>query len=150
MYSPLIRDYITYWLIPIHLTTICHHTVIRTLLTIYSVLLFTSPSSFCNYRLVLINLLPFSLILLLPFPVGNWQNVLCIYESVSGLLVCLFCFIDSIINMYLLPFYFSNFLFLLPLFLKKDPLIFHIILIWWWWTPLAFSCLQSSLSVLLF
>ena len=38
----------------------------------------------------------YSLIPPTPLVSGNYQNVLCIYESVSILLVCLFCFLDSI------------------------------------------------------
>ena len=36
------------------------------------------------------------------------------------------------------------------LLFKEDPLRFHIILVGWWWTPLAFSCLGSSLYTLWF
>ena len=32
------------------------------------------------------------------FPSGNHQNVLCIYDSVTVLLLCLFCSLDSIVD----------------------------------------------------
>ena len=43
---------------------------------------------------------PFSPITLTLFPSGNHQNLLCIYDSLSVLLVCLFWFLDSIVNRY--------------------------------------------------
>ena len=75
------------------------------------------------------------------FPSGNCENVLCIYESVSVMLVHLFCFLDSIVSRYVfiaILFIFLYFLllplFLLPLLLVllllKDPFSFHIILVW--------------------
>ena len=52
---------------------------------------------------------PFSPILLSPHPFGNHQNILCIYDSVSVLLACLFFKVQLLINMYSLPFYCSYF-----------------------------------------
>ena len=51
-------------------------------------------------------------------PSGNHQNVLCIYDSVSVLLVHLFCFLDSIVDRYVLI-AILLFIFLIFFFLKK-------------------------------
>ena len=80
-----------------HLTP---YVVIRILSIIFSMLYFTSPRLFCStnlYFLIPSPFLPFS-----PKPPSSCkcQNVPCIYESVSVLLLCLFCFLDSIIDRY--------------------------------------------------
>ena len=55
------------------------------------------------YFLISSPLHPFSLT---PLPSGNHQNAFCIHDSVSVLLICLACFLDSIVDRYLfLPFY---------------------------------------------
>ena len=70
--------------------------------------------------------------------------------SKCSLSLSLFCFftsvLDSIVDKYVLHFIVQILNFFL-LFLKDDPLTFHIILVWWWRIPLPFSCLGSSLSV---
>ena len=63
------------------------YTVITILLSIFSILHFTSPWLFCNYQFVLLDPFTFFTIPPNPFPSGNCQNVLCILESVSVLLV---------------------------------------------------------------
>ena len=67
----------------------------------YPILYFTSPWLFCNYLFVLPNPLTSSPILPYPLPSGNHQNHLCIHDSVSVLLVCLVCFLGSIIGRYI-------------------------------------------------
>ena len=37
-----------------------------------------------------------------PLPSGNHQNTLCIHDCVSLLLVCLVCFLDSVVNRYVI------------------------------------------------
>ena len=66
----------------------------------------------CDYSatyLYFLTLLPFSQIPPTTLPSGNHQNVLCVYDSVSVLLVCLFCLFQNqlLIDMYLLLFYCS-------------------------------------------
>ena len=80
---------------------------------------FTSPSLFCYCQLVLLNPFTFSPNPPNPLPAGNHQNVLCIYESVSVLLVCLFWFLDSIVDIYLLAFYCSYIFKIFYLFLDR-------------------------------
>ena len=61
--------------------------------------------------------------------------LLCLLVYYTQLLICICChFIVCIFD----------------LLLKEDPLTFYIMLVWWRCTPLAFSCLGSSLSVLQF
>ena len=94
---------------------------------------------------------PFSPIPSVPFSL--WQLSKCsLYPQVAACLFIWFYFIDSIFDRYiLLPFCCWYFFSCFPLVvLKEDPLAFHVILVWWWWIPLAFSCLRSSLYVLLF
>ena len=54
--------------------------------------------------------------------------------------------VDSYIVIAILLLIFLSFF----LLLKEVPLTFLVILVWWSWTPLAFSCLGSSLFVLRF
>ena len=63
-----------------------------------------------------------------------------------------FCFAFSFILFFRFNYWFyCHFIVnIFNLLFKGNPLTFHIILVWWWWTPLAFSCLGSSLSVLQF
>ena len=64
------------------------------LLTIFLMSYFTSPWLFCNYQFMLLNLFTFSLLPPAPLYSGNYQTVLCIYESVPVLFVHLFCSLD--------------------------------------------------------
>ena len=59
-----------------------------------SLLYFTSPWLFCNYRFVLLNHLTSSPTPPHPLPSGNYKNTLHINDSLSVLLVCLVCFLD--------------------------------------------------------
>ena len=60
---------------------------ISSLATPFPILYFTSPWLLCNYLFVLLNPHTSSPIPLHPFPPGNHQNALHIYDSVSVLLV---------------------------------------------------------------
>ena len=80
---------------------------ISSLATPFPILYFTSTWLFCHYLCILLNTLTSSPIPspLHPFPhtslsSGNCQNTLCIHDSVSVLLVCLVCFLDSIVDTY--------------------------------------------------
>ena len=86
--------------------------------TIFPVLTFTFPWLFCNTNLYFIIPSHFSPISLTPFLSGNHQNGLCIYDSVSVLLVHLFCFLDSIVDRYIFI-AILLFIFFISLFLKK-------------------------------
>ena len=78
---------------------------ISSLASPFPVLYFTYLWLFYNYLFVLLNPLTSSPIPLTTLPSGNHQNTLCIHDSVS-VLVCLVCFLDSIIDRYVfLPFY---------------------------------------------
>ena len=71
------------------------------LATLFPILYCTSPLLFCNYLFVLLNSLISSSIPHTPLPSGNHQNALCIHDSVSVLLICLVCFLDSIVDRYI-------------------------------------------------
>ena len=60
----------------------------------------TFPWLFCNYLFVLFSPLASSPIPPKPVPSGNHQNTLHIHDSVSALLICLVCFLDSIVGRY--------------------------------------------------
>ena len=72
---------------------------ISSMATPFPTLYFAFPQLFCNYLFVL-NPLTSSPIPPLPFPSGNHQNTLRIHDSVSVLLVCLVCFLDSVVDRY--------------------------------------------------
>ena len=74
---------------------------ISSLATPFPILYFTFPWLFCNYLFVLLNSLISSSIPHTPLPSGNHQNALCIHDSVSVLLICLVCFLDSIVDRYI-------------------------------------------------
>ena len=76
------------------------HALLSTLASPFPVLYFTSPWLFCNYLLVLLNPLTFSPIPPRPLPSGNHQNTLCVDDSVPVVLVCLVCFLHSIVDRY--------------------------------------------------
>ena len=56
------------------------------------------PCLLCTYQFVLLNPRTLSLILLLPLSADNPPNDLHICDSVPVLLVCLVCFLDSIVD----------------------------------------------------
>ena len=70
------------------------------LATPFPILFFTSQWLFCNYYLY------FLILTLHPWPYipsflsGNHQNILCIHDSFSVLLVCLVCFLHAITDLY--------------------------------------------------
>ena len=70
---------------------------ISSLATTFPGLYFTSPWLFCNYLSVFLN--PFTSSTILPHcpPIWHQQNALHIRDSVS-VLVCLVCFLDSIVD----------------------------------------------------
>ena len=96
-----------------------HPWVIHTcsLATIFPMLSFTSPWLFCNNQFVLLNFFTFFAPPLHSLLSGNHLNV-CIYYSVSVLLVHLFCFLDSIIDGYVFI-AILLFIFFIFFFLKK-------------------------------
>ena len=121
---------------------------IGSLATPFLILYFTFLWLFCNYLLVLLNPSPLHPFSHMPLPPGNHQNTLCIHDSVSVLLVCLVCFLDSIVDRYV---FIAILLFIVLIFFFLSPFnISYNIMVWWWWTPLIFSCLGSSLSALQF
>ena len=67
------------------------------LATQFPSLYFTSPWLFCNHLFVLLNPLTFSHIPPYPLLSNNHQTILHIYDSVP-VLVCLICFLDSIVD----------------------------------------------------
>ena len=73
---------------------------ISSLATPFPIPYFISAWLFSNYLLVLVNPLTSSPILPQCLPSDNDQNVLHLHESVSVLLVCLVCFLDSIVDRY--------------------------------------------------
>ena len=73
---------------------------ISSLATPFLILYFISPWLFWNYFFVLFNSLPSSPIPPTLLPSGNHQNAVWIHDSVSVLLVCLVCFLDSIVDRY--------------------------------------------------
>ena len=75
---------------PIFPVAIWHHTNNTILLTIFPMLYFISTWLFCNYQFILLNPFTFFTRPLILFPSGNHLSVLCIYESVSVLLVCIY------------------------------------------------------------
>ena len=66
---------------------------ISSLASPFPILFLTFPCLFCTYQLCFLFRVPFS-----PFPADNSPNDLHIYGSVSVLLVCLVCFLDSIVD----------------------------------------------------
>ena len=85
---------------------------IRSLATPFPIMYFTSPWLFCNYLFVLHPLTSSSSPLHIP-PSGNHQNTLCIHDSVSLLLVCLVCFLESTVNTFV---FFAILLFIVLIF----------------------------------
>ena len=77
---------------------------ISSLATPFPILYFTSLWLFCNYLFALLN--PLTSLPSLPHPHLIWQpSKGCIHNSIS-VLVCLTCFLDSLlIDLYFLPFY---------------------------------------------
>ena len=67
--------------------------IIRIFFTIFPRVYFTFPWGFCNCQFVLLNSFTIFSHPPRPLPSGSCQNVLCIHEFVSILLVHLFCFI---------------------------------------------------------
>ena len=59
---------------------------------------------------------PFSPMAPSPLPSGNYQNILYICDSVSVLFVCLFCFLDSVVDRYI---FFAILLFIFLISFKK-------------------------------
>ena len=70
---------------------------VSSLATSFPILYFISPLLFSTYLYFLIPSLlhPFPT----PLPSDNHQNDLCVHDSVS-VLVCLFCFLDSVVDRY--------------------------------------------------
>ena len=83
---------------PPHLSSCLWVMHVSSLASPFSILFLTSLCLFFTYLFVLLNPYTLSSILLLPLPTGNHLNDLHIYDSVSVLLVCLVCFLDSIFD----------------------------------------------------
>ena len=64
----------------------------------FPILYLTSPWLFCTYQFVLLNPCTISPIIPLSSPNGNHPNEVHAYDSVSVLLVCFVCFLDSIVD----------------------------------------------------
>ena len=92
----------------------------HSLATLFSMLYFIPPWLFCNYQFVHIN--PFTFFTHSPtsLPSSNHENVLCIYDSISILLVYLL-FLDSLVFRYIFIAT-SFFIFLISLFFLKKIL----------------------------
>ena len=84
----------------------------------YPILCSTSPWLFCNCLFVLLNPLTSSPTHQHPLPSGNQQNPLRIHDSVS-ILICLVCFLDSIIDRYV---FVTILLFIFLIFFLKKTL----------------------------
>ena len=67
--------------------------------TLFPILYFTSLWLFCNTDWYFLISLPLHSLPLTPHPSSKCPNTLCIHDSVS-VLVCLVCFLDSIIDRY--------------------------------------------------
>ena len=87
---------------------------VSSLATPFLILYCTPPWLFCNYLFVLRNPLTSSPIPPLPLPSGNHQNTLCIHDSISVLLFCLVCFLDSVVGRFVFFYFVHSF----NLFLK--------------------------------
>ena len=97
---------------------------ISSLATPFPILYFTSPWLFCGYLFVLPNPLTSSPIPHNPLPSCNHQNALCIHDSVSVLLVCLLCFLHSIVDRYI---FFAILLFMVLIFFFLNKSLLHFI-----------------------
>ena len=87
---------------------------IDSLAPLFPMLYFTSPWLFCNFLFVLLNALTYSPIPTHPLAFSNQKRggkktTLHIHDSVSALLVCLVCFLDSIVDMYFCHFIIHRF-----------------------------------------
>ena len=71
---------------------------VSSLATPFPILFLTSPSLFCTYQLVLLNPCNFPPYSHFPLPADNHPNDLNIYDSISVLLACLVCFLDSVVD----------------------------------------------------
>ena len=92
----------------------------------YNVLYIPMAVTTYLYFLIPSSLHPFPLT---PLTSGNHQNILCIHDSVSVLLVCSVCFLGSIVDRYV----FSAillFIVLIFFFFKLVPLTFYIVMVW--------------------
>ena len=98
---------------------------ICSLTTSFPILYFVSPWLLCNYLFVL-NILTSSPIPPHPLSSGNHQNTLHIHDSVSVLLVCLVCVLDSIVDRYV---FIAILLFIVLIFFFNVSLTFHIIMV---------------------
>ena len=102
---------------------------ISSLATPFLILYFTSPWLFCNYLFILLNPLTSS-----PIPLHSlliWQPSNCspYRDFVSVVLVCLVCFLDSIVDSYVFI-AIIFFILLIFFFLSKSHLTFHTIMVW--------------------
>ena len=64
----------------------------------FLILFLTSPCLFCTYHSCFLILVPFSLFSPFCLPADNLPNDLHIYDSVPVLLICLVCFLDSVVD----------------------------------------------------
>ena len=129
-----------------HTTVHAHGFCIYVLWLLFSLLYI--PWLFCDYQLVLLS--PFIFF-------SHTPNAPPIWQPSKHSLYLQFCFCSACL---FIPFFRLNYwqiciychfiVNIFDLLLKEDPRILRIILVWWWWTPLAFSCLGNTLSVLWF
>ena len=71
---------------------------ISSLATPFPILFLISPCLFFTYRFVLLNSCTFPSMLYLPHPSCNPQNDLHVYDSLPVLVVCLVCYLDSVVD----------------------------------------------------
>ena len=113
LYNPVIRHYITCDNLDKSHTQLTPYIFITILLAIFLMLYFAFPWQFCNYQSILLISFTFSTHPHPPQPPSHLAIIkvffLCICESVSVLLPHLVCYLGSIVDMYLLPFYYSYF-----------------------------------------
>ena len=86
--------------IPSSSTSLVHHWVLHigSLASSFPVLFLTSPCLFCTYQLCFLITAPFPSFSLFPFRTDNPPNDLHICDSVPALVVCLVCFLDSVVD----------------------------------------------------
>ena len=71
---------------------------VNSLASPFPILFLTSPCLFCAYQLCFLIPVPFPSFSPFPLPTDNPPNHLHIYDSVPLLVVCLVCFLDSVVD----------------------------------------------------
>ena len=71
---------------------------VSSLASLLPILLPSSPLSICTYPIMLLNPVPFPSLSPFPFQADNPPYNLHIYDSIPVLVVCLVCFLDSVVD----------------------------------------------------